>query len=76
MKKKLLHGINCLRISVIDLLNITESCYTNFDALFANWSADDKDNLETACRHIKFLIWNVWRIQPSYFGHPITTGGF
>jgi hypothetical protein len=46
-KKNFLHGINCLRLSVIDLLNITESCYTNFDALFANWSADDKDNLET-----------------------------
>jgi hypothetical protein len=39
----------------IDLLNITASPYTNFDALFANWSADDEDNLETVCRQSNFL---------------------
>jgi hypothetical protein len=52
---ELLHGIDFLRILGIDLLNITASPYTNFDALFANWSADDEDNLETVCRHINFL---------------------
>jgi hypothetical protein len=52
---ELLHGIDFLRILGIDLLNITASPYTNFDALFADWSADDEDNLETVCRHINFL---------------------
>jgi hypothetical protein len=51
----LLHGIDFLRILEIDLLNITASPYTNFDALFASWSEDDDDNLETVCRHIHFL---------------------
>jgi hypothetical protein len=36
-----------LRILEIDLLNITVSPYTNFfDALLADWSLDDEDNLE------------------------------
>jgi hypothetical protein len=52
---ELLHGIDFLRILGIDLLNVTASPYTNFDALFTDWSADDDDNLETVCRHIHFL---------------------
>jgi hypothetical protein len=52
---ELLHGVDFLRILGIDLLNITASPYTNFDALFADWTDDDEDNLETVCRHIYFL---------------------
>jgi hypothetical protein len=54
-EKELLHGIDFLRILRIDLLNITASPYTNFDALFADWSADDDDSLETVCCYIHFL---------------------
>jgi hypothetical protein len=28
---------------------------TNCDALFADWSDNDENNLETVCRHIYFL---------------------
>jgi hypothetical protein len=35
---ELLHGVDFLRILGIDLLNITASPYTNFDALFADWT--------------------------------------
>jgi hypothetical protein len=68
-KIELLHGVDFLRI-----LGITASPYTNFDALFADWSDDDEDNLETVCRHIYFSYGTYGEIRLPYFGHPTTTG--